>query len=291
MSKYSIDQFSEITGITKFVLRTWENRYGYPKAERTKTNIRLYTDEMISQALNTNYLLKNGYKISKIAKLSSEEIREAVYQINLSDSDAKEDYYIHEIISATLQFDPRKFDKAYKEGIELYGVLDFYQHVILKCLHKIGLLWQTQRVAPSQEHFVSELIKQKIAVETDRLTKKPKKGKRWLLFLPENEWHEIGLLFAKFLLVQEGHTVINLGANVPFESLTHVSENTSIDNTLFFAITHASKSRLEQTLLYLDENFGHATHYIVTSQTELNEAFSSPKIKILNSIEAFTNYI
>ena len=88
MTRYSIDQFSGITGITKFVLRTWENRYGYLKAERTDTNIRVYTDEMVVRALNTNYLLNNGYKISKIVSLSDHDVFEEVQNIKLkSNSD------------------------------------------------------------------------------------------------------------------------------------------------------------------------------------------------------------
>ena len=125
MTKYSIDQFSGITGITKFVLRTWENRYGYLKAERTETNIRVYNDHMVVRALNTNYLLKHGYKISKIAKLSDDEVMEAVHKIKIQDITSKTEYYINEIIVAALNFDSIKFDAVYKEGVEEFGLLNY----------------------------------------------------------------------------------------------------------------------------------------------------------------------
>ena len=163
MTRYSIDQFSGITGITKFVLRTWENRYGYLKAERTDTNIRVYTDEMVVRALNTNYLLNNGYKISKIAKLNDDEVKKAVFEIKIDDKANKAEYYINEIIVSALNFNSIKFDSIYNEGVKEFGLLVFYKDVILKTMQKIGILWLTNRVAPSQEHFLSEHIKQKIA--------------------------------------------------------------------------------------------------------------------------------
>ena len=98
MGNYSIDQFSSITGITKFVLRTWENRYDYLRANRSKTNIRIYTDDMIVRALNTNYLLEAGYKISKISKISEIEITKIVEEIKVNKIDGKENYYINQII-------------------------------------------------------------------------------------------------------------------------------------------------------------------------------------------------
>ena len=107
MTKYTIDQFSEITGITKFVLRTWENRYGYLKANRTDTNIRVYDDLMITQALNTNYLLGSGFKISQVAKLSVDEIVEAVHDLKINSNASKEEFYINEMISSALFFDTK----------------------------------------------------------------------------------------------------------------------------------------------------------------------------------------
>ena len=114
MTKYSIDQFSGITGITKFVLRTWENRYGYLKAERTDTNIRIYNDQMVVRALNTNYLLNHGFKISRIAKLSDAEVMEAVHKIKIQDTSTKPEYYINEIIVAALNFDSIKFKRPFQ---------------------------------------------------------------------------------------------------------------------------------------------------------------------------------
>ena len=159
MGNYSIDQFSCITGITKFVLRTWENRYDYLKANRSETNIRIYTDEMIVRALNTNYLLENGYKISKVSKISEIELINIISEIKINKNEVDVDYYINQIIISALDFDSARFNKIYEEGILEFGLIDFYKNIILKTLNRIGILWLTNRVNPSQEHFLSEIIK------------------------------------------------------------------------------------------------------------------------------------
>ena len=280
MTKYSIDQFSGITGITKFVLRTWENRYGYLKADRTDTNIRVYTDEMVVRALNTNYLLNNGFKISKIVSLSDQQVFEEVEVIKLKDKSTNAEYYINEIIVSALTFNSVKFDTVYNKGVQEFGLLAFYKEVILQTMHKIGILWLTNRVAPSQEHFLSEHIKQKIAVATDSKFSKNNTGPSWLLFLPEGEFHEIGLLFAKFLLVQHGYNVIFLGPNVPYGSLVQVSQNIKIDNTLLFCVANTTKNNLDFTIKYLESNFKNTSHYIISNNLSLDTTLTKTDVKV-----------
>lgn len=291
MTRYSIDQFSEITGITKFVLRTWENRYGYLKAERSDSNFRIYTDKMVIRALNTNYLLNNGFKISKIASLSDEEIFQEVGYIKINNNSTNSEYYINEIIVAALTFNSIKFDKVYTEGVQEFGLLEFYKKVILQTMHKIGILWLTNRVAPSQEHFLSELIKQKIAVATDSKFSKDNIGPSWLLFLPEGEFHEIGLLFAKFLLVQEGYNVIFLGPNVPYGSLFQVSQNIKIENTLLFCVANATKNNLDFTIKYLESNFTNTNHYIISNELSVDASLIESDVKVFTELDHFIKEI
>ena len=291
MGSYSIDQFSSITGITKFVLRTWENRYAYLKANRSETNIRIYTDDMIVRALNTNYLLENGYKISKISKMSEIELIKIIDEIKVRQIEAKESYYINQIIISTLEFSTSKFNKLFDEGILDFGILDFYKKVILTTLDRIGILWLTNRVAPSQEHFLSENIKQKLIVASDIYFKKENKKETWLLFLPENEFHEIGLLFARFLLVKNGFNVIYLGSNLPYESLNQVDEKIKIDNTLMFSVSKSSLININSTIEYLESNFQSANKYIVSTEITAKMITKKSNINILNNVNSFINII
>ena len=291
MGNYSIDQFSSITGITKFVLRTWENRYAYLMANRSETNIRIYTDEMIVRALNTNYLLANGYKISKISKISEIELIKIIDEIKVKQIEVKEDYYINQIIISTLEFSTSKFNKVFEEGVLDFGMLDFYKKVILTTLERIGVLWLTNRMTPPQEHFLSENIKQKIASATDIYLNQDNKKETWLLFLPDNEFHEIGLLFARLLLVKNGFNVIYLGSNLPYESLNQVEEKIKIDNTLMFSVSNSSIININSTIEYLESNFQSANKYIITKGITTKMIAQKSNINILNDLNSFINII
>ena len=290
MSTYSINQFSEITGITKFVLRTWENRYSFLKPERSDTNIRIYTDEMLVRALNTNFLLKNNYKISKISRLNDLEIVNEIESLIDDKLDNVIEFYINEIIISAINFDGQKFHDTYNEGIEKFGLVNFYRDVILVTMKKIGLLWLSNKVSPSQEHFLSEQIKQKISVSINDAYYKNQSGKTWLLFLPENEFHEIGLLFTKFLLVQNGNNVVYLGSNVPYGTLIDVIEKRNIDATLLFAVTNGSKNNLSYTANYLNSVFKDSEHYVITHDLNIDRNLIS-NLKIFDNIDNFIKEI
>jgi len=291
MGNYSIDQFSSITGITKFVLRTWENRYAYLKANRSETNIRIYTDNMIVRALNTNYLLEAGYKISKISKISEIELVKIVDEIKVKQIEGKENYYINQIIISTLEFSTSKFNKVFEDGILDFGILDFYEKVILTTLDRIGILWLTNKMSPSQEHFLSENIKQKLIVASDTYLTQEYKKETWLLFLPEKEFHEIGLLFARFLLVKNGFNVIYLGSNLPCESLNQVYEKIKIDNTLMFSVSHSSIINISSTIEYLESNSQPIKNYIVSKGITTKMIAKKSNINILSDVNSFINII
>jgi len=287
MGHYNINQFSKITGITKFVLRTWENRYGYLKAERTKTNIRIYSDKMLIRALNTNYLIEHSYKISKIAKMSDSEIKKLVFEVTKKSEGENEKYYINELISSALNFDSKKFNSIYDEGMSNLGLIPFYEKVLIKTLQKIGFLWLSKQFSPSQEHFLSEHIKQKIAAETNNIDLHSNKD-TWLLFLPENEFHEIGLLFAKLLLIKYKFNVIYLGSNVPLDSLYEVGQKVTINKTLFFSIANLSQEKIKSTIKCLNVSFQNASHFgIINNINNLNEE----EFTVLNNLNDFIGII
>ena len=74
MSLYSIDQFSQITGLNKILIRTWENRYNFLTPKRSSTNIRTYDDEMLNKGIKYALLVDNGFKISKLVSLNNKDL-------------------------------------------------------------------------------------------------------------------------------------------------------------------------------------------------------------------------
>ena len=290
---YSIDQFSKITNINKLVLRTWENRYGLFKASRTNTNIRVYSDDLLIQALNIKTLTENGYKISFLAKKKHSELNELLDEtVANKNIDKSAHYYVNKFLEAAINYDTVLFETIYKNGVERFGMIDFYQSIILLTFSKIGLFWLTNRINPGQEHFLSELMKQKILSAIDK--KNPAaitQSKNWLLFLPPSEHHEIGLIFAKLLLIQNGYEVIYLGANVPLQSLDHIARKKSIDNILFFSISNFSKENIITSIEYIHSRFKKTKKFLVSDLHLDPKTMKKAKTNTISNINQFLNII
>ena len=289
MTQYSIDQFSKITGFSKYVLRTWENRYGFLKPLRTKTKIRLYSDTLLVRALNANYLLQNGYKISDISKLNHEEVTNKISKLEKQTiTDTSHLYYISKLIDSAIHFNSNLFHRSFDEGLEKFTLVEFYLKVILPTLNKIGVLWLTSRINPAQEHFLSELIKQKIFSAIER-NKVDEVDETWLLFLPENEFHDLGLIIAKFLLTSMGYNVIYLGANVPLQAINALS-NIKINNILYFSIARIEQETLNKTITYIESSFKKSKLYLVTNRYT-QEVSKIGKTHIIHTFEEFFKVI
>ena len=287
---YNIDQFSKITGINKLLLRTWENRYEFLKAPRSKTKIRMYSDELLIKALNTKILINNGYKISYISTQNDVSIKKMVEKIkNEANIDEKEPIYINKLIESGIKYNEKLFNETYDDGVGSLGIINFYQKVILPTFAKIGLFWLTNRMNPGQEHFLSELFKQKIIATIDREEIAQKKTKTWLLFLPPEEYHEIGLIFSKLLLLRHGFKVIYLGANVPLYCVSEITKKKTIDNILYFSISNLSKKNLKSTVDYLNNDCKQIPQKIVTNLN--NSQIEHKNVKIINDLQSFLDII
>ena len=287
---YSIDQFSKITGISKLVLRTWENRYDYLKANRTKTNLRSYSDQLLIQALKTKFLLDLGYKISFITRQNNIEIDNLIGGLKSSTNHVSFEYYINKIIESGITYDTELFNKTYNECLLEFNHLDLYKHIMLPTFSKIGLFWLTNQMNPAQEHFLSELFKQKIHSEINKIPTPNQKEKTWLLFLPPNEHHEIGLLFSWFLLLKNGFNVIYLGANAPLASIKQVAETREIDNLLFFSIANVSKISLIENMSYLNKYLNKTNRYLVANVGQ-SKLFKQYRITLINDLQKFVKLI
>ncbi|MDE0917950.1 MAG: MerR family transcriptional regulator [Flavobacteriales bacterium] len=286
MANYSIEQLSNITGFSKLLIRTWENRYKLFVPQRTPTNIRFYDDETLVKALNVSILKDKGYKISKIASLTNKDIEDLVRNVTLND----EVYHLkqlNKVIESALTFNKALFHEVINASLDSYDTLYVYKNILLPALNRIGYLWLTNDILPSQEHFLSELIKQKLYSRIDSVMDDDVQGKEvWLLFLPEGEHHEIGLLVASLILTENNKSVIYLGQSVPLKSLDILKDYFTINKILFFAIAQSSVSRLEKVVSYLDETFSGSEIIPVTRNKDISlKGFKN--VKIISTIDEF----
>ncbi|MDX6746217.1 MerR family transcriptional regulator [Polaribacter sp. PL03] len=223
---FTIKDLENISGIKAHTIRIWEKRYNLLEPQRTETNIRYYSNQNLQKLLNVVLLSKNNFKISKIAKMSDEDIilqsREVAFATGIKD-DA-----INALKLSMLQFNKTLFNETYNKLIEIKTFKEVFKEVLIPFLNHIGLLWQTDTLLPAHEHFISNLIAQKIHINTADLERKNKDfNKTYVLFLPENEIHELGLLYLNYELVLKGNKTIYLGQNLPLDNLNYFFENKS----------------------------------------------------------------
>ena len=225
MSNYSMAQVEALTGIKAHTLRIWERRFSFLNPSRTETNIRFYSDEQLIQLVNFGILLRNGYKISRVEKMSQEKVHDLVNQIlALPDQDIDQENTedIQSLTLAMLAMDEIKFDEIFRVHVIRKGLLGAVRDLIYPFLHHIGILWNTQKSMPAQEHFISCLIRKKIISAIDAIPHPPVYAKKIVFFLLEDEHHELGILLASFIAAERGFKVYYLGQNVPGENIKEV---------------------------------------------------------------------
>ena len=220
MEAYSINDVEKLTGIKAHTLRIWEKRYNGLLPHRTATQIRYYDDDQLRRLLNVTTLLDLGHKISKIMEYNEEYVHELI--LDAGQQPATEPVYtvyINQLTQAMIAFDEAAMEKTVNAVFIRFGIQIAVIKVLYPFLRRTGVLWSTANIAPAQEHFASNFIRRKFAAIVDGLLPVPSHGKIAILFLPPDEWHEIGLLFAEYLMRQSGIHTVCLGQNVPYKSV------------------------------------------------------------------------
>lgn len=282
MSTYSIKDLEQLSGIKAHTLRIWEQRHKLLCPKRTETNIRYYDDSDLKLILNVALLNDNGFKISKIASMSPIEMREEV--VKLTERSLTHDDQIHALTICMIEIDEERFDKILSTNILKLGFEQTMLNIIYPFMSKIGVLWQTGAINPAQEHFISNLIRQKLIVAIDGQISH-EGGKKFLLFLPEGELHEVSILFASYLIKSKGHKVIYLGQNTPKDDLISVYKLHEPE-FLFTVITSSPSAEYAQEYLNaLSKQFENAQILITGYQVIGQDLSFPPNVKLLNYIK------
>jgi Predicted transcriptional regulators len=231
---YSIRDVELLTGITAFKLRAWEKRYNGLLPHRTETNIRYYDGDQLRKLLNVATLVSAGHKVSKIMALEDARLHELVAKIADEASEEGLEIHVNNLIAAMLGFDEMTFDRILSSMIIRLGFYEAMLRVIYPFLRKTGVLWSTSNTSPAQEHFASNLLRRKIQASLDSLPCPVNTEKKFLLFLPPDEKHELGLLFTDYMIRSKGHATFYLGQDLPYDSLRLAAEHIGPTHVLTF---------------------------------------------------------
>jgi DNA-binding transcriptional MerR regulator len=258
MAQYSIKDLERLSGIKAHTIRIWEKRYGLLNPLRSDTNIRYYSDEDLKRILNVSILNRHGIKISHIASMDESELSDKIVVISRDTSDYES--LIESLVISMVDMDQAKFEKMLSRSIMQIGFEDTILKIVYPFLEKIGILWQTGAINPAQEHFISHLIRQKIIVGIDSVIPATHPApKHFLLFLPEGELHELGLLFYHYLLLKRGHKVTYLGQWVPLADIASASTVLQTDYVITAIFAAHSGQDLMDYLIRLSATFADKT--------------------------------
>ncbi len=265
MGQYSIKELEQLSGIKAHTIRIWEKRYNLIDPSRTSTNIRFYSDDDLKKIINVSLLNNNGIKISKIADMSLDDISKKVMDISEVLHDAS--IHIDQMVVAMIDMEEEMFEKIMNNLILHFGFEKMITDIVYPFLEKIGVLWLTHNITPAQEHFITNLIRQKIIVAIDGLPIPSKSAKKILLFLPAGEMHEMGLLFYHYLTRKAGYRTYYLGQNVPHEDLKKIVQ-VHIPDILLTSITASFNISIDQYFKTLTSDFPQLSILISGYQTQ-----------------------
>ena len=253
MNQFSIRDIENLCGVKAHTLRIWQQRYQLFIPKRKESQHRTYDCDDLKELLRISFLYHNGYKISKIAGLSPEQIQEEVAKVK--PQPCNYEVFVHQLIEASLSLDKEKFDRVADELLAKMGMEKCILHVFYPFLQRIGLLWMTNHVIPAQEHFSSHIIRKKILAATDRLTVKADEKYNVVIFSPAGELHEIPLLVVNFLLKKRGVKTTYFGTDVTTESLVYYAKHHPITHFYAHLITRIDSSGVNDSIAVLCKTF------------------------------------
>lgn len=286
---FSIKDLENLSGIKAHTIRIWEKRYNILSPERTPTNIRTYTNAHLQKLLNISLLNEHGYKISRISKMTEEEINNMVLRINASTS--LQNRAMKSFKMAMMNFDQELFQQTYDELLEEKSFREVFHQVFLPLFEEIGTLWQTDTIKPIHEHYLVDQIKQKLYLEIAKTNaeKIPSSETLYVLFLPENEIHDIGLLYLYYELLFNNHRAIYLGPSLPLSDMNYLLElHKNVRFLSYFTITPRDlKDFTDDFLNQLCEEKDYELHLFGNKAREGKHMTLPEHIKIYDSLNDF----
>jgi DNA-binding transcriptional MerR regulator len=290
MGVYTIRELENLSGIKAHTIRIWEKRFGLIAPMRTSTNIRTYCDSDLKQILNISILNRNGLKISKIARLSQDEIVRQINQFTHEVSNAESQ--IESLTVAMIDLDEYRFEQVLSRSIIQFGFEEAITQVLYPFFVKIGVMWQTGAIRPAQEHFITSLVKQKFYAALDGLISSEREGSRkFLFFLPEGELHEIGLLFCCYLAKKRGFRTLYLGQSVPLNDLPDLIRKSHVDYLVTAVITTINGPDISTLVQALSTLFSNKTIFLSGSPSLFIPHDIPSHIKTISTPQQFVEEI
>lgn len=289
MHSFTIKDLENLSGIKAHTIRIWEQRYSFLKPARTGTNIRFYSNEELKKILNVALLNKYGFKISHIDRMNEAEMKERI--LSLNQLEAQQERIVNGLIQNMIDLDMDGFENTLNNFIAVKGIEKTIFQIIFPFLEKIGILWMTNHIVPAQEHLVSNIIRQKLIAGIDTISNRVRLNKTVLLFLPEGEYHELGLLFMNYLLKNRGVNTIYLGCSVPVNDIEYVLKLKHPDYIYTHLTTVGPKFNFDKFIAAVNKKFADTPMVVSGQLTHTYEKKIHPPIHFKKSYSEVMEFV
>lgn len=289
MHSFTIKDLENLSGIKAHTIRIWEQRYSFLKPARTGTNIRFYSNEELKKILNVALLNKYGFKISHIDRMNEAEMKERI--LSLNQLEAQQERIVNGLIQNMIDLDMDGFENTLNNFIAVKGIEKTIFQIIFPFLEKIGILWMTNHIVPAQEHLVSNIIRQKLIAGIDTISNRVRLNNTVLLFLPEGEYHELGLLFMNYLLKNRGVNTIYLGCSVPVNDIEYVLKLKHPDYIYTHLTTVGPKFNFDKFIAAVNKKFADIPVVVSGQLTHTYEKKIHPPIHFKKSYSEVMEFV
>ncbi|MBL0310645.1 MAG: B12-binding domain-containing protein [Bacteroidetes bacterium] len=260
------------------------------RPQRTETNIRYYTDEQLRKILNVSLLNRNGYKISKIAEMTEADLKNEVIQI--ANQTHTSDNLLDALTQSMIDFDESRFERTLSTAILKNGFEESFTHTVFPFLVRTGILWAAGTIKPAQEHFITNLIRRKLSVAIDAQQEEPlKNARKFVLFLPEGETHELMLLFIEFILRKNRQRVAYLGNSLPIDDVAFINEVFQPDYFITYLTSAQTELPLKKFVQKMSKSYPDRTLLIGGQQAETIQFRLPANVKVIHSVEDLMQYL
>jgi hypothetical protein len=286
VNAFSISELQQFSGIKAHTIRMWEQRYQALQPDRTEGNTRFYNSAQLRRLLNIVSLMGSDYKVSELCIMPDSQLN-LLLKENLKKSIAENpinEHFISQIVIAGLTFDESEFNVLYAECQKRYSLRDIYVNIFHPVLIRLGLMWSNESLRPAHEHFITQLIRRKIISATDSLAKPKSSKQTWVLFLPEEEFHESGLLFSEFLIRQAGKQVVYMGADLPMDALEQVSAKVHPTHLLTFLVRRKEEEAEVDYFRQMSKKFKQQKILIACDPSKLAVSKLNTNCSLLHSV-------
>jgi DNA-binding transcriptional MerR regulator len=290
MAQYTIKDLENVSGVKAHTIRIWEKRYDIISPDRTDTNIRTYNDDDLRRLLNISILNNHGIKISHLAKMTTSEIQDKVLFVSRNTGDFHAQ--VEALILSMLNLDEVHFHMIFNKSVLANGFETTFEEIVLKALDRIGILWLTGTINPAQEHFITNLIRQKLITNIDSIVvTNEESNKRFALFLPEGEMHELGLLYASYLIKRRGHEVLYFGQQTPYTSVHEAIQKWRTDYLVISLVSPPSTQTPESLLVDLEKHFQGKQILLTGSFAQKLDVSAYQNFEVFTAVKDFVKYL